>query len=296
MDAFPSIERHPGSAARIDGARITLSYLTSRGEPRTETLPLLSPDAIVRLVQARMDRFAHASPAARESEQSRHDRKYIAAHPDAVLHAAFGKMSDMQRMELTMMLDRRSHGGNSSPAWLAAHARPARNVVGDDGRPLDTQEPTNHSDNQMAYLSGSDRKAMPRSDFAMPGSKRFPVNDPTHARLAISGATRSEHAGNISASTAEKIKSAARAKLGNDGDADDHPRHHSLTIASANHLHSAGHITAEHRDRIHAHAKGKLAAHKRKPAVSARDEFGSLAPKPAGHYMSTLGAGREDQY
>ena len=56
------------------------------------------------------------------------------------------------------------------------------------------------------------RKGMSQNAFAMPG-KRFPINDATHARLAISGATRSERAGNISMSEAEMIKAKARAKL-----------------------------------------------------------------------------------
>ncbi len=42
----------------------------------------------------------------------------------------------------------------------------------------------------------------------------FPIGDKKHARLAIGGATRSERAGNISASTAASIKAKARAKLG----------------------------------------------------------------------------------
>jgi hypothetical protein len=42
----------------------------------------------------------------------------------------------------------------------------------------------------------------------------FPVGDPKHARLAISGATRSYNAGHISKGTEEKIKARARAKLG----------------------------------------------------------------------------------
>jgi hypothetical protein len=54
---------------------------------------------------------------------------------------------------------------------------------------------------------------MPASEFAGPG-RSFPLNDATHQRMAISGATRSEHAGNISHSTAEHIKSEARHKLG----------------------------------------------------------------------------------
>jgi len=69
----------------------------------------------------------------------------------------------------------------------------------------------------MARLSLAKRSRMPASKFAGPG-KSFPINDPTHARLAISGATRSENAGNISASMASSIKAAARDKLaGNTG-------------------------------------------------------------------------------
>jgi hypothetical protein len=45
-------------------------------------------------------------------------------------------------------------------------------------------------------------------------NKSFPIGDKKHARLAIGGATRSERAGNISASTAASIKAKARAKLG----------------------------------------------------------------------------------
>lgn len=64
----------------------------------------------------------------------------------------------------------------------------------------------------MGLLSAGKRKKMPKSEFAGPG-RSFPVNDKNHARLAISGATRSERAGNISASEAAKIKAKARAKL-----------------------------------------------------------------------------------
>ncbi len=64
----------------------------------------------------------------------------------------------------------------------------------------------------MAKLTTKARKAMPKKDFAGPG-KSFPVSDKTHARMAISGATRSERAGNISPSTAAKVKSKARAVL-----------------------------------------------------------------------------------
>jgi hypothetical protein len=65
----------------------------------------------------------------------------------------------------------------------------------------------------MAKLNAATRKGMPKKDFAGPG-KSFPVNDKVHARMAISGATRSERAGNISSGTEAKIKAEARAKLG----------------------------------------------------------------------------------
>jgi len=61
-------------------------------------------------------------------------------------------------------------------------------------------------------LSSGKRKSMPKSSFAGPG-KSFPVNDATHQRMAISGATRSYNAGNISKSEENKIKSKARGLL-----------------------------------------------------------------------------------
>jgi len=66
-------------------------------------------------------------------------------------------------------------------------------------------------------LTAGKRAKMPAKDFAgggPKGSKGFPMNDPTHARLAISGATRSYNAGNISKGKEESIKSEAREKLG----------------------------------------------------------------------------------
>ncbi len=64
----------------------------------------------------------------------------------------------------------------------------------------------------MGILDAAKRKKMPKGEFAGKG-RSFPINDPTHARLAISGATRSMRAGNISSSTAASIKVKARAKL-----------------------------------------------------------------------------------
>lgn len=120
----------------------------------------------------------------------------------------------------------------------------------------------------MVDLTASKRAAMPQSEFALPGN-RFPMNDKVHDRLAIGGATRSEKAGNISASTADNIKAEARAKLGTTSP---HPREHSLAMASATHLHKAGYISGATRDQIHAKASHKMDAH-----LSAKPKpFGAL--------------------
>ena len=44
-------------------------------------------------------------------------------------------------------------------------------------------------------------------------SRSFPMEDATHQRMAISGATRSANAGNISQDEAARIKAEARRKL-----------------------------------------------------------------------------------
>ncbi len=64
----------------------------------------------------------------------------------------------------------------------------------------------------MATLTAAKRLKMAPNAFAGP-NRSFPISDPIHARLAISGATRSERAGNISMTEAERIKAKARAKL-----------------------------------------------------------------------------------
>jgi hypothetical protein len=65
----------------------------------------------------------------------------------------------------------------------------------------------------MANLNAAARRGMGAKAFALPG-KRFPLNDATHDRLAIGGATRSYNAGNISKGTEERVKAQARGKLG----------------------------------------------------------------------------------
>ncbi|MDE2101722.1 MAG: hypothetical protein KGL39_31035 [Patescibacteria group bacterium] len=74
-------------------------------------------------------------------------------------------------------------------------------------------------------LTAAKRAAMPKKDFAgggPKGAKSFPMNDAVHARMAISGATRSERAGNISPAKEASIKARARKKLGDTT----HPQSH----------------------------------------------------------------------
>lgn len=66
----------------------------------------------------------------------------------------------------------------------------------------------------MAVLNAAARRAMPARQFGQPKSKGFPMNDATHDRLAIGGATRSYNAGNISKGTEQRIQGQARKKLG----------------------------------------------------------------------------------
>ncbi|MDE2104955.1 MAG: hypothetical protein KGL39_47395 [Patescibacteria group bacterium] len=105
----------------------------------------------------------------------------------------------------------------------------------------------------VATLTAAKRDKMPKSEFGQPEKKGFPMNDKKHDRLAISGATRSEHAGNISEAEADKIKAEARHKL-HEGDGGDPPAHdHKAAVAKMHpeHVHklvkhaAAGHFGPE---------------------------------------------------
>lgn len=66
----------------------------------------------------------------------------------------------------------------------------------------------------MAKLTTKARKALPKSDFALPGSRSYPVNDRNHAVQAKARATQAVKAGRMSKSTEAKIDAKANAKLG----------------------------------------------------------------------------------
>ncbi len=77
----------------------------------------------------------------------------------------------------------------------------------------------------MAKLTTNARKAMPRSEFALPARKgmdgknsagrgAFPLPNKSHARAALRDAPHAEHAGNITPSQERTVERKARAKLG----------------------------------------------------------------------------------
>lgn len=66
----------------------------------------------------------------------------------------------------------------------------------------------------MAKLTSKDRKKLPKSVFGMPGSKKYPMPDASHAKNAKARASEMEHKGKINASMKAKIDKKADAKLG----------------------------------------------------------------------------------
>ena len=65
----------------------------------------------------------------------------------------------------------------------------------------------------MAPLTAKQRKSLPKSEFALPGSRRFPVDTRARAANAKARATQQFEAGNISESTMRKIHAAANKVL-----------------------------------------------------------------------------------
>jgi hypothetical protein len=66
----------------------------------------------------------------------------------------------------------------------------------------------------MADLTAKRRDALPSSSFGLPGERKYPVNDRSHAANAKSRATQQYHAGNLSAAQYHSITAKANRKLG----------------------------------------------------------------------------------
>ena len=66
----------------------------------------------------------------------------------------------------------------------------------------------------MAKLTASTRNALPSSAFALPKSRKYPVQDAEHAADAKGRATQQVKKGKLSPATAAKIRARANAVLG----------------------------------------------------------------------------------
>ena len=62
-------------------------------------------------------------------------------------------------------------------------------------------------------LTGAMRARIPSTKFALPGSRKYPIEDDSHARNAIARAAQQLNAGNLSQSEHDEIVRKAHAKL-----------------------------------------------------------------------------------
>lgn len=66
----------------------------------------------------------------------------------------------------------------------------------------------------MSKLKASTRNALPASTFGMPGERKYPMPDASHAVNAKARATQQVAKGNLSPSSAAKIRAKANSILG----------------------------------------------------------------------------------
>lgn len=66
----------------------------------------------------------------------------------------------------------------------------------------------------MAKMKAKTRNALPDKDFGIPGKRKYPMNDRSHAANAKARASQAVKAGRMSKSTEAKIDAKANRKLG----------------------------------------------------------------------------------
>ena len=74
--------------------------------------------------------------------------------------------------------------------------------------PCDTEE------GLMAKLDAKDRKALPKVQFGLPGQKKYPMPDKSHAANAKARASQQKAAGNLSSDDMSRINAKADRILG----------------------------------------------------------------------------------
>lgn len=65
----------------------------------------------------------------------------------------------------------------------------------------------------MSKLTTKKRNSMLKESFGIPSERKYPMPDKSHARNALARVSQQEHAGNISASEAAKVRAKAHRKL-----------------------------------------------------------------------------------
>lgn len=77
------------------------------------------------------------------------------------------------------------------------------------------KQPVRYRDGDtMAVLKAAMRNALPSSTFGLPGSRKYPMPDPSHAANAKARATQQVAKGNLSPASAAKIRAKANKVLG----------------------------------------------------------------------------------
>ena len=66
----------------------------------------------------------------------------------------------------------------------------------------------------MAVLRAARRNALRKSTFGLPGQRKYPMPDKSHARVALGRATQMLSAGKLSPASAAKIRAKANRILG----------------------------------------------------------------------------------
>ncbi len=66
----------------------------------------------------------------------------------------------------------------------------------------------------MSKLKSEEREEMPKSKFALPEDRKYPIEDEAHARNAKARAAQQEKAGNLSATDRKKVDAKADKVIG----------------------------------------------------------------------------------
>lgn len=66
----------------------------------------------------------------------------------------------------------------------------------------------------MAKLTSKSRNSLPSSKFGLPGERKYPMNNASHAANAKARATQQVNAGNLSPASKSKIDAKANRILG----------------------------------------------------------------------------------